>query len=72
MDEKTITLDNVNENEGIILTLMVDGTNLIKLRAYQKFLQGQLNEEGMNHEVSLSETIMYIVVNELEESVSFS
>lgn len=70
--DKKVILEDVNENEGQIIGVMVEGKTLIKLKAYQQFLQGELEKEESNeYKISLAETIMYIVTNELEESVNF-
>ena len=68
--EQTITLEDVNENEGQIIGVMVEGKTLIKLKAFNQFLQSQLDEGGEGLEISLAQTIMYIVENELNEVVS--
>jgi len=68
--EQTITLEDVNENECQIIGVMVEGKTLIKLKVFNQFLQSQLDEGGEGLEISLAQTIMYIVENELNEVVS--
>jgi len=67
-EDETITM-KVNPNEVNIISVMFDGEDLAKLKAYQQFLQTGLNEEGEEVEISLSQTIKAIVVNELDEMI---
>ena len=72
MEEESITLEDVDSNDGQIIRVLVEGKTLIKLKAYHQFLQGELNKkEADAPEIPLAHTIMDIVENELEKSVSF-
>ena len=60
----------VNPNEINIISVMFEGEDLAKLKAYQQFLQSEFDkEEGNEVEISLSHTIKAIVVNELDEMI---
>jgi hypothetical protein len=66
---ETVTL-KVDPNEANIITVMFDGNDLAKLKAYQQFLQNELDKAEDNEvEISLSQTIKVIVVNELEDMI---
>lgn len=68
--EETFTLENVDLNEGKVIPLMVEGELLVKLRTYQLFLQQEINKEGIDHQISLSETIECIITEKLEECMT--
>lgn len=66
MNDETITVEEFNPNEGKIIPVKIEGVLLAKLGIYQMLLQEEINEEGANYEVSLSETIEYIVTEKLD------
>jgi hypothetical protein len=65
MKEEVITVD-ANLNEGKIIPVKIEGELLAKLGLYQMLLQEEINKEGADYEVSLSETIEYIVTEKLD------
>jgi len=65
MEEQILTVD-ANLNEGKIIPVKIEGELLAKLGIYQMLLQSEIDNEGLNHEVSLSETIEYIVTEKLD------
>lgn len=69
MEQETITL-KVDPNEGQIITVMFLGEDLVKLKAYQQFIQKEFDKDASNKvEISLSQTIKVIVLNELNEMI---
>jgi hypothetical protein len=67
MEEKII-LDNADLNEGMIIGVQIEGEDLIKLRSFNKYLQNELENNGIN----LQQTIQYILANFLNEHVTIS
>jgi len=69
VEQETITL-KVDPNEGQIITVMFLGEDLVKLKAYQQFIQKEFDKDASNKvEISLSQTIKVIVLNELNEMI---
>jgi hypothetical protein len=70
--EETFIVENANLNEGKIIPVMVDGELLIKLGTYQLLLQQEIDKEGIEHEISLSDTINYIITEKLDECITIT